>query len=160
MVLAGVPALFNHQAVLNALHYYLKRPTETGGIPAGLSMLFDWHGSTLVNTYHSINVVSAVARPIADVIEAIAVVGCLWVWWAQLKNRIPFEAACLAALTVAVLGSKVLSAQYVIWMMPLWALYRFRPHGCWPHWPTSSSSPTPCPARGSAWSPPTPSTEA
>ncbi len=25
------------------------------------------------------------------------------------------------------LGSKVLSAQYVIWLMPLWALYRFRP---------------------------------
>ena len=48
---SGIPALLNDQAGLNALHYYLKRPTETGGIPAGLSMLFDWHGSTLVNTY-------------------------------------------------------------------------------------------------------------
>jgi Glycosyltransferase family 87 len=126
VVVAGLPALFNHEATLNALHYYLRRPTETGSIPAGLSFLVDWHGSHLVNTFHSINIENAVVAPISVVVEGAAVVGCLWVWWAQRRDRIPFEAACLATLTLAVLGSKVLSAQYVIWLMPLWALYAFR----------------------------------
>jgi hypothetical protein len=37
------------------------------------------------------------------------------------------QAACLATLTLALLGAKVLSAQYLMWLMPLWALYRLRP---------------------------------
>jgi hypothetical protein len=127
VVLAGVPALFNHEAVLNALHYYLRRPTETGSVPAGLSLLVDWSGSTLVTSYHSINIVNSAAAPISVVLEGAAVAGCVGVWWTQVRGRLPFEAACLATLTLGVLGSKVLSAQYVVWLMPLWALYRFRP---------------------------------
>jgi hypothetical protein len=30
-------------------------------------------------------------------------------------------------LTFVMLGSKVLSVQYLMWLMPLWALYRMRP---------------------------------
>ncbi|HXQ61334.1 MAG TPA: glycosyltransferase 87 family protein [Acidimicrobiales bacterium] len=126
VVLVGVPALFNHEAVLNVLHYYQHRPTETGSLPAGLSLLIDWHGSTLVTSFHSINIVNAAAGPVGVVVELVAAVGCLGIWWAQFRGRLPLEAACLASLTVALLGSKVLSAQYVVWLMPLWALYRFR----------------------------------
>ncbi len=61
------------------------------------------------------------------VVEALAAVGCLWVWWTQWRGRLPVEAACLATLTLAVLGSKVGSAQYLIWLMPLWAMYPLRP---------------------------------
>jgi hypothetical protein len=126
-VLVGLPALFNGGAVLNAVHYYLRRPTEIESIPAGLSMLFDWHGTALVASFHSVNVVNGASRPIALVVEILAAAGCLWVWWAQLRRRLPIEAACLASLTLVVLGGKVLSAQYVLWLMPLWALYPLRP---------------------------------
>jgi hypothetical protein len=32
----------------------------------------------------------------------------------------------LATLTFVMLGSKVLSVQYLMWLMPMWALYRLR----------------------------------
>jgi hypothetical protein len=37
------------------------------------------------------------------------------------------EAVFLATLSLVVLGGKVLSAQYLMWLMPLWALYRMKP---------------------------------
>jgi hypothetical protein len=126
-ILAAIPVLLNRSAALNVLHYYLRRPAEIGSIPAGLSYLIDWHGSGLLTSFDSINVVNGFSRPISVILEAAAVVGCLWIWRAQLRNRLPLEAACLATLTLAVLGAKVLSAQYLMWMMPLWALYRLRP---------------------------------
>ena len=36
------------------------------------------------------------------------------------------QAACLATLSFVVLGSKVGSVQYLMWLMPFWALYRLR----------------------------------
>ena len=57
-VLAGIPALLNGSAALNALRYYLRRPTEIGSVPAGLSYLVDWHRSSLVKSFESINVVN------------------------------------------------------------------------------------------------------
>ena len=126
LILVGLPALFNEHAPLNALHYYLRRPAEIGSVGAGLSLLVDWH-SPLVLSFHSINVVNAASGPITIVIEAMAVLGCVWVWRAQLRNRLPLEAVFLVTLSLVVLGGKVLSAQYLVWLMPLWALYRIRP---------------------------------
>jgi hypothetical protein len=125
-VVAGVPALLHRAGALNAWHYYLRRPTEIESIPAGLSLLVDWHHTDWVTSFHSVNVVNGAAHPISVVVELLAVAGCLWVWRAQLRDRLPVEAACLAGLSLAVLGSKVVSAQYFIWLMPLWALYPIR----------------------------------
>ncbi len=61
------------------------------------------------------------------VLEVLAALGCLWIWRAQLRDRLPLEAVFLATLSLVVLGGKVLSAQYLIWLMPLWALYRVKP---------------------------------
>ncbi len=126
VVIAGVPALFNHAAALNVLHYYLHRPTEDGSLPAGLSVLLDWHGTNWVATFHSVNVVSSITGKLSIGFELAGVGACVWVWWAQIRGRLPLEAACLATLTFVMLGSKVLSAQYLIWLMPLWSLYRLR----------------------------------
>jgi hypothetical protein len=125
-LLAGVPALLNHAAALNVLHYYLHRPTEDGSLPAGLSVLLDWHGTNWVSTFHSVNVVSGITGGLSVAFELSAVAACLWVWWEQFRGRLSIEAACLATLTFVMLGSKVLSVQYVMWLMPLWALYRLR----------------------------------
>jgi hypothetical protein len=108
------------------LHYYLHRPAEIGSLSSGLSVLFDWHGTTWVGTFHSVNVVSGVSAELSVAMEVAAVAACLWVWWSQARGRLPLEAACLATLTFVMLGSKVLSVQYLMWLMPLWALYRLR----------------------------------
>jgi hypothetical protein len=127
LILAGIPALLNRAGALNALRYYLRRPTEIGSVPAGLSYLIDWHGSSLVKSFESINVVNGITGPVSAIVAVVAGVGCLWIWRAQIQNRLPLEAACLAALTFALLGAKVLSAQYLMWLMPLWAFYRMKP---------------------------------
>jgi len=126
-ILAAIPALFDHGGLLNVVHYYAHRPDELESVPAGLSVLFEWDHSTVLNTFHSVDLVNAAARPTALVVEALAGVGCIWIWWAQLRGRLPVEGACLATVTLAVLGSKVGSAQYLMWLMPLWALYPIRP---------------------------------
>ena len=125
-LVAGVPALLDPGAALNVAHYYLHRPVEMGSLPAGLSVLFDAHGTGWVASFHSENVVSGVTGAFSLAVEAAAVCGCAWTWWAQARGRLPMQAACLLTLTLAVLGSKVLSVQYLIWLMPLWALYRLR----------------------------------
>jgi len=125
-LIAGVPALLDHGAALNVLHYYLHRPTEDGSLPAGLSVLLDWHATHWVSTFNSVNVVSPITAGLSTGIELAAVGACVWVWWQQIRGQLPLEAACLATLTFVMLGSKVLSVQYLIWLMPLWALYRLR----------------------------------
>ena len=127
VVLAALPALFDHADLLNTLHFYARRPDEMEGLPAGLSLLVEWSRTTVVHSFHSVNVVNAVARPMGTIVGAVAVVGCVGTWWVQARGRIPMEAACLLSLTLAVLGSKVGSAQYLIWLMPLWAMYPVNP---------------------------------
>jgi hypothetical protein len=125
-VIAGLPALLDPSATVNVLRYYLHRPTESGSLPAGLSLLADWHGWHWVSSYHSLNVQSPVAGPLSLAFEVAAAAVCVAVWWAQARNRLPLDAACLATLTLLVLGGKVLSAQYLMWLMPFWAFYRLR----------------------------------
>ena len=125
-VIAGVPALFDHHAAVTALRYYLNRPTEDGGLAAGLSVVFDPGGTQWINSFHSVNVVSAITAPLAVAIEVGAVLECLWVWWCQARGKLSMTAASLATITFVMLGSKVLSVQYLMWLMPFWALYRLR----------------------------------
>jgi hypothetical protein len=126
VVVAGVPMVLDRGAALNVVHYYLHRPSEIGSLPAGLSLLLDWHGTSWVGSFHSVNVVSALTSGLSAGVELAGVVACAWTWREQARGRIPLEAACLATLTFVMLGSKVISVQYLMWLMPLWALYRLR----------------------------------
>jgi hypothetical protein len=125
-VLAGIPELLNPAGSLNAFHYYLHRPSEIGSLPAGLSLIFDWRHWTYVNSFHTVNVVSPIVGPLTSTFGMLAAVGCVVVWWAQARRRLTLEEACLATLTLVVLGMKVLSTQYLIWLIPFWAIYRLR----------------------------------
>jgi hypothetical protein len=125
IVIVGLPALFNPGAIDNVAHYYLRRPPEIGSLAAGLSLL-DWHRWGFVLSFHTINVLSPLVGPLATALEVAGCAGFLWTWWMQARGRLPIEAACLASLTFVVLGSKVGSIQYVMWLMPFWALYRLR----------------------------------
>jgi hypothetical protein len=125
-LVAGVPALFDHHAVLTVLRYYTHRPAEFGGVASGLSVLLDPGAVHWVQTFHSANVLSPLASPLATTIELGAGVACVWAWRCQVTGRLSMQATCLATLTFVVLGSKVLSVQYLMWLMPFWALYRLR----------------------------------
>jgi hypothetical protein len=126
---AGVPALLNWNESFNAVRYYLQRPTEIGSLPAGLSLIFGWHASRFVLSYHSVNIIDPLVRPLSLAAVCVAITLCCLTWVAQARRQLPLEAAVLLTLTLVLLGSKVLSVQYVMWLLPFWALYRFRL--CW-----------------------------
>jgi hypothetical protein len=123
-LLVGIPALVAPGSVLAEFHYYLHRPPEVGSLASGLSLLVDWHSWQYVFSFHSLNVVSPVVAPLATAITAVAVWGCVVAWWLQWRGRLSLEAAALLTVTLVVLGMKVVSVQYLLWLVPFWALYR------------------------------------
>jgi len=127
LAVVGLPALLDPGHGLDVLRYYLHRPVEIGSIPAGLSVLAQPLASHWFETFHSVNVVNASATALAALASGAAGAAEVVVVVAFVRRRLPIPAACLAMLSIAVLGSKVLSVQYLLWLMPLWALYETRP---------------------------------
>jgi len=126
VVVVGVPSVLDPGATTSVVGYYLHRPTEVGGVAAGVSVLSDARGFLFGSGFHSLFVTAPLGGALSAVLESVGAVGCAVTWWAFARRRLPMEAACLLTLTLLVLCNKVLSAQYLIWLMPFWALYRIR----------------------------------
>ena len=73
-------------------------------------------------SFHSRNVVSVLAAPLVSSGGAATVIGSSWIYLRHLQGRLSFRRATLACLLVALLASKVLSPQYLIWVLPLVAI--------------------------------------
>jgi hypothetical protein len=125
LAIVALPVLFDRSALSTVLDYYVQRPPEIGSVAGGLSLL-DWHHWHAVYTFNSMNTLNPLARNLAPVIQLAGVIGIGWVFWLQSRDRLTLEATCLASLTLLVLTAKVGSVQYFMWLMPFWALYRFR----------------------------------
>ena len=125
VAILALPALFDRAALTTVFAYYTHRPPEIGSLASGLSLL-DWHHWHAVASFHSVNTTNSLARTLAPLLQLAGVVAIAWVWWLQARDRLTLEATCLASLTLLVLTAKVGSVQYFMWLMPFWALYRFR----------------------------------
>jgi len=125
VAIVALPLLFDRSALGTVLAYYVHRPPEIGSLAGGLSLV-DWHHWQAVLSFHSINTTDPLARGLAPLLQVAGVVAIAWTWWLQARERLTLEAACLASLTLLVLTAKVGSVQYFMWLMPFWALYRFR----------------------------------
>ena len=121
-----LPALLNHGAAINVLRYYLHRPTEDGSVPAGLSVLLDWHGANWIATFHSVNVVSAITVDLSLGFELAGVGACLWVGGNRPGGASPSRRPAWPRSRSCCSVPRCCSGQYLIWLMPLWALYRLR----------------------------------
>ncbi|HLG67572.1 MAG TPA: hypothetical protein VKV36_06855, partial [Acidimicrobiales bacterium] len=121
----GVPALLDPHAVGTVARYYVARPVEIGSTVSGLLVILDWHVH-FISAFHSTDVVSHLGNWLAVPAAAAGVLGVVTTWGLYLRRRLSTEAAILASLTCIVLGSKVLSVQYLVWLMPFWALYPVR----------------------------------
>ncbi len=121
----GVPALLDPHAVGTVARYYVARPVEIGSTVSGLLVILDWHVH-FTSAFHSIDVVSHLGNWLAVPVAAAGMLGVVATWRLYLRRRLSVEAAILASLTCVVLGSKVLSVQYLVWLMPFWALYPVR----------------------------------
>jgi hypothetical protein len=125
-LIAGIPALLNAGSVDNAVRYYINRPPEVGSLAAGLSLLINWSSSHFAISFNSTNEFNSAVGPLSNIIVVLSLIGCVLTWIAQAKGKLSIEAAALTTLTLVILGGKVFSVQYLLWVMPFWALYRHR----------------------------------
>lgn len=114
MALAGTDAL-------SGFTYASDRPLQIESTPATIL----WLG-TLVGipahpefSFVSLNMVGpldAVLKPLSAVALA---VGCLVVYWRQMRGGLTVGQAMLACLCAVIVANKIFSPQYVIWVLPM-----------------------------------------
>jgi hypothetical protein len=81
--------------------------------------------ATIEFTYGSHNIAGHPASLLATGSSVLVLAALLWVWWSFGRERAevaPFCAAAAAAVCAYVAFGKVLSPQYLIWLVPLVAL--------------------------------------
>jgi hypothetical protein len=104
--------------------YALRRPPQVESVEASLLWLASGLGvaAHANQSFHSRNIVSVLATPLSAVGFATMVLGNGWIYLRHLQGRISFHRATLACLLITLLASKVLSPQYLIWVLPLVAI--------------------------------------
>ena len=102
------------------------RPLEVGSLAAGLSFLVHPTTAAWALRCHSFSLVAGQSHTIFVALVVGALAAGALAWLAAAKGRMTVEEVALVAVTALLLGSSVLSAQYVMWLVPLWAYYRGR----------------------------------
>lgn len=119
ILLFGLPALTNPSQALSPIQYSWRRPTEIESTVAGL---LAWvHPSVhLIRSFGSLNVQSAIANHglgLGFLLLGVGLEVLVWKGWAA--GRWSWTEAAILAVGILIITSKVYSAQYWIWMVPL-----------------------------------------
>jgi hypothetical protein len=125
-VIAGVQAVLSPGSLLTPLRYELDRGFELEGVAGGLTLLSDPFHVTWRFAYGGWEIFGRYNNVIAGLVLLATVVGILAMWRFASQGRLSVEATSLAVLSVAVLGDKAFSPQYIIWLAPFWAYWPLR----------------------------------
>jgi len=108
-------------AALSGFTYASDRPLQIESTPATLL----WLG-TLVGipahpefSFVSLNMVGPLDLALKPLSAVALVVGCLVVYWRQLRGRLTVGQAVLACLCAVMVTNKIFSPQYIIWVLPI-----------------------------------------
>lgn len=106
---------------LSALRYALDRPVQMESLQGTLVWLGTLSGipAQMVWNFGSQNFVGALAAVLQGPAIVVTVAGCAWVYLRLLQGKMSVSWAFLALLCVLVVTSKVFSAQYVVWLLPI-----------------------------------------
>lgn len=112
-------------AALSSVLWYLRRPVQIESLAATL-------GNTLgrlrlVNSFGSWNVLGAQMPGLRLGFLVAQLAGQAAIWVAYARGRLGIRMAAALAVTWLVLAGTLFSAQYLLWMLPLWALADWRP---------------------------------
>ena len=117
----GIPALLNWEGAFAGFGYNLTRPTQIESLPATLLWLGTFLGFPVQAgvSFGSVNLTG----PLEDLLKQLSLVGLiggtLLVCWRVWRGKLSLGQAFLAALAVVLAANKILSAQYLIWILPL-----------------------------------------
>ena len=120
----GVAVLIDSTHGLGAVTYDLRRPDEVEAVPSTLMWLGSLLGFGSVSAnqnFGSFNLIGGMSTAANALGDGLLVVGMLFVYIGQFRGRFTTGQAALAALLILICTSKVLSAQYLIWLAPLLA---------------------------------------
>jgi hypothetical protein len=124
MLLAfGVVAWREPQGALSAITFLQTRLIEVESLPATLL----WTGTALGLSAHKVftyayNYSGALDAPLLLGSSVAQALGLLWVYWRIARGALQLPQAILAALCVMLITSRVLSAQYLLWVLPFIAV--------------------------------------
>ena len=124
LAVTGFFALLNFQgAVLSQLNYFADRPVqiESTGSPILFLAAHFGYPVKLVFSFGSSNVISELGRSVEFFLDALLVLGYLYVLFVQWRGKLDVTQAFIAILLVFIVTGKVFSPQYLIWLIPLLA---------------------------------------
>ena len=123
IVLAGAcaAALVEPGGWLTPFRYAFGRPVESESVAATVLWILSGFGSpgTIERSFNSVNVVAPVSGAVGAACLLALVCGCLLVYALHARGRLTLRRASLTCLAVVVVTSKVLSPQYLVWLLPL-----------------------------------------
>lgn len=125
-LVAAVQSVLAPGSLVSPLRYELRRGLELSSLQGSLSFLVDplhVHWSYVFSTQEVVGHGQAV---IGVVVAVLAVASLTGIWITTAKGYLTVEATSLAVVSVAVLVDKAFAAQYIIWLIPLWAYWPLR----------------------------------
>jgi hypothetical protein len=125
-LVAALQSALSSGSVLSPLLYEARRGFDLESVAADLTLLADPLHVKWVISYGSWEIVGAYHGLISVLVTVAMVAGLIAIWRLAAQGRLSIEACSLAVLSVAVLGDKAFSPQYIIWLVPLWAYWPLR----------------------------------
>ena len=125
-LVAGVQSALSPGSVVSPLLYEARRGFELESVAGSLTWLADPFHSKWIFAYGSREIVGPYHSMIALLVTVAMLAALAAIWRFAALNRISIEACSLAVLTIAVLGDKAFSTQYLIWLVPFWAYWPLR----------------------------------
>ena len=115
-----VSLLLNVGNTLYPINYFLSRPIQVESLPGTLLWLgqFAHYPVQYIFTYQSLNFSSLLAHKVSLLSTFLLVVGLLYTFWLQWRDKLDLYTASLVTLLVVVILGKVFSPQYLIWITP------------------------------------------
>jgi Glycosyltransferase family 87 len=120
----GTAAILSLRGARYPFSYLLDRPVEiesSAGSIVGLLHIFGWLKVDTHVSYGSLNFEGSFAANLGLVIAVVGAIAVFALWWRSAAVTLSHEALiarCTAAIAIAVAASKVLSPQYMVWLVP------------------------------------------
>jgi hypothetical protein len=101
--------------------YFFIRPIQVESSPATLLWLGKFLGNpiSIIQTYGSVNIVSALSGKVSLLSSLCLVAGLLYTFWLQWRDKLDVYTTSLLTVLIIIITGKVFSPQYLIWLVPL-----------------------------------------